>query len=97
MQSQGPIRSVVPMQATKQAPGPSTASPQGSMTPCIRSPESARLWGAVDPHKASHCFSGAVGMVVTFGIWLTEHEGLLGGLGTGCEGYWYWLIVILTL
>lgn len=36
-------------------------------------------------------------MVVTFGIWLTEYEGLLGGLGTGSEGYWSWLIVLLTL
>lgn len=67
------------------------------MTPRVRSPESARQWGAVDPHKASHCSPEAVGMAVTFGIWLTEHEGQLEGLGTGSEGYWSWLIVTLTL
>lgn len=67
------------------------------MTPRVRSPESARQWRAVDPHKTSHCSPGAVGMAVTFGIWLTGHEGLSGWLGTGSEGYWSWVIVILTL
>jgi hypothetical protein len=49
------------------------------MTPRVRNPESARQWGAVDPHKASHCSPGVVGMVVTFGIWLTSMRGCREG------------------
>lgn len=67
------------------------------MVPHVRSSESARQWGAVDPHKASHCSPGAVRMAVTFRIWLTEREGLLGRLGTGSEGHGSWVVVVLTL
>lgn len=51
------------------------------MEPRLRSPESAAQWGAVDPHKASHCSHGSQD---TGDLWDSADRALLwGGAGAG--------------
>lgn len=59
------------------------------MEPRLRSPESAAQWGAVDPHKASHCSHGSED---SGDLWDSADRALLwGGAGGRSTALGEWL------